>query len=466
MPNYTQEQVGKKIAETIRARITKFEGEVKSLRERELRKSAPAADVCPLCAEPDVGGQCACTRAHTAKKNDDGAPMAMSELCKSCGMSKCGCAPTAKAMSGEGSLGNWDEKRKECKECGKTHVKVRQDGGLVTHDAPGGKVCNGKRVIKDELPAAAKPKKPKTPQVPAMPGTSPLGIKPVTKDELASDKKAAGVGPINAITSKFKKPAAPAADTGKGPVRGARGMGVAGMAALARGEKQAVKKGEIAEAGKKVQSADDASKPKTASLKKDAMSAMIGKEPFKPAGSMGAPKLPGMTSAGAKGTAGKQPAGMGGGDAHKGAPGMHPDTAAGLADVKGVSPAGKWKSQGLPGLKSKLGDVAASKIPITEAPMASKGAPAAPASNPAADLKADKKAAGIGFLSNLLSRFRKPAPAAPVGSGPVRSQASPYAGVRGMAALARSEACGMTLLKSLGDCALCGKSEHLGRCPR
>lgn len=53
----------------------------------------------------------------------------------------------------------------------------------------------------------------------------------------------------------------------------------------------------------------------------------------------------------AKKVGGKQPVGMGGGDAMKP---THPETAAALADVKGLSPQSKWAGQGLPALKTKL----------------------------------------------------------------------------------------------------------------
>jgi hypothetical protein len=86
----------------------------------------------------------------------------------------------------------------------------------------------------------------------------------------------------------------------------------------------------------------------------------------------------------------------------------------------------------------------------------------APGNQDAVNLAADKKAAGVGWLNSLMSRFRKPAAAPPIGTGPVRSEASVYQGVRGMAALHRSE--DLALTKSLGDCAMCGIPEHMGEC--
>ncbi len=439
---HTPDQVGKAVGGLIRERIAKFQGDVEAMRTRELRKSAPGVDVCPLCAEPDVDGECACTKAHKAAatiKNDPtgDAPLAMNELCKGCGKSGCGgCGGTTKAEF-EGA------KTMACPNCRAKKVKVRQDGKPVTHTQvlPASEhdssyrekskaLCNGERIIKTDTdpstllfedkdpkalhPSDKKAKKPKTPQVPTgAAGATPLGIK---KDEAAPGAKLPKAGkPV-----KISKP-------------GSGGQIVA----------------------------------KSEELRKDTMGALVGKDKWKAPGSMGAPTLPGMTPkkpAGVVGVAGKQPVGMGGGDATKGAPGMHPETAAGLADVKG---AGSWKTTGLPGLKAKLGAI--KEIPIQASlpgPAQKTAAVAAkPASDPAADLKADKKAAGIGFLNNLLSRFRKPQGVVGSVSGPVRSQASPYAGVRGMAALARSEACGINLLKSLGDCPMCGTSEHLGKCP-
>jgi hypothetical protein len=79
------------------------------------------------------------------------------------------------------------------------------------------------------------------------------------------------------------------------------------------------------------------------------------------------------------------------------------------------------------------------------------------------NLAADKKAAGVGFLNNLITRFKG------IGSkgwGQVGNGNANRIGA-GMAALARSEK-DMTkaeeFRKMLGKCALCKRDEHDGKC--
>lgn len=197
-----------------------------------------------------------------------------------------------------------------------------------------------------------------------------------------------------------------------------------------------------------------------------------------------------------------------------GSGGMHPNTAAGLSDVRAISPAAtaqqpfkpsyahlspvvranaqmaKFKSiahnpLAMPGNTPLVnpnamtghavsGQITAKPAPaIAQAPAgqpkvqvqadAAKPGQAQSAVQDAANLAADKKAGGVGWLNSLISRFRKPV-AAPIGTGPVRSQMSPFQGIRGAAALARSESFETDLRKSLGNCVLCNKEEHLGNC--
>jgi hypothetical protein len=210
------------------------------------------------------------------------------------------------------------------------------------------------------------------------------------------------------------------------------------------------------------------------------------------------------------GVAGQQPVGQGGGDAHKvpgagaaalpktGAP--HPDTAASLSDVKQLAPAAAWKGAGLPKLKAALAGVKAKKA-APAVPPAAASAPPAPANaapaaqipdwvnNPQthakdkAQLTADKRAGGVGFLNSLISRFSRRAPAAadptpglePAGmrGGPVQSQrfhgALPLRRGEYDDGLAMGEKSGAKKPAAkkgfaLTKCAMCKSAEHPGVC--
>jgi hypothetical protein len=233
--------------------------------------------------------------------------------------------------------------------------------------------------------------------------------------------------------------------------------------------------------GGQVSEKSDPAIKKSEKLQKDTARSMAGMEPWKKAGSMPAPQLPGMTAAKPKATVASIRA----------AAAMHPDTAASLASVKAAAPAASWKAQGLPGLKAKLATVAA--VPIHEAApvIPGRSLPAegtrkpVPLSQPsdAANLASDKKAAGIGFLSNLISRFKGIGNKnwAKVGNGNANRIGA------GAAALARSEKPMGLRVKStipklvkkmkpmtkaeafggdngLGNCLHCRKIEHGGPC--
>jgi hypothetical protein len=206
------------------------------------------------------------------------------------------------------------------------------------------------------------------------------------------------------------------------------------------------------------------------------------------------------------GVGGKQPVGQGGGDAHKvphpapaagadptssTAAGLadvksmapnapHPATSAGLHNVQALAPKAAWSGAGLPKLKAALAGVKAAKTAPAAAPAGAPPAAApplasarpAPAPPPAispvhdkAQIAADKRAGGVGFLNNLISRFSRNKPAASMptpgmeparqGGGPVQSQR-----FHGARPLQRSEKGPFALDK----CAMCTKSEHAGLC--
>ena len=161
--------------------------------------------------------------------------------------------------------------------------------------------------------------------------------------------------------------------------------------------------------------------------------------------------------------------------------GMHPDTKASLGNVQAMAPNAAWKGGGLPSLKAKLQNVQASHVLAPKvAPTAAPAAPSRPTAivartAPAGQqLAADKRAGGVGFLNNLLSRFRRsPAAAAPTpgiaaapAAAPVRSQR-----FHGALPLQRSEEDPGAKKKSkakapFGEdkCLNCRKGEHSGMC--
>jgi hypothetical protein len=179
--------------------------------------------------------------------------------------------------------------------------------------------------------------------------------------------------------------------------------------------------------------------------------------------------------------------------------GMHPDTKASLGAVQASAPKAAWAGAGLPNLKAKLQGVQAAHAlapkPAAAAPaaapvvapkqMAHPNVAAARAKvganpatgmggSPASQLAADKRAGGVGFLNNLISRFRRPA-AAPVAAAPAASApaaaAPATAPVRsqrfhGAMPLQRSEPDAKKPKGVFGDdkCLNCKKSEHSGMC--
>jgi hypothetical protein len=178
--------------------------------------------------------------------------------------------------------------------------------------------------------------------------------------------------------------------------------------------------------------------------------------------------------------------------------GMHPETKASLGAVQAQAPKAAWAGSGLPNLKAKLQGVQAGHAlapkPAPAAAQPSIGqrlaaTPAKPVGNPAAlrtaarpaniggvranaQLAADKRAGGVGFLNNLLSRFRRPA-ASPPSAAPAQAAAAPAAApvqskrFHGALPLQRSEPDAAKKPKkafALDKCAMCRKAEHTGMC--
>ncbi len=262
--------------------------EIQSLRTRELRKSN--SGVCLLCGNPDRPGECTCA---SLRKDEEG--------------------------------GHEGPKTKNCPFCRAKGVGVRQDGSLVTHaqvitDDPrhktGGAVCNGKRVIKEEMSATT------------------------GNVETAPERKRKGAVLPGAKPSK------------KVPTEGSGGQLV-----------------------------------KSEPLQKDTARAIVGLGGFKKPGSMGAPKLPGMTSAKVDG--------------------MHPETASSLAALKGPHPETTASLAAVKPAPAAPAAAAASKVaPKVDSDGADKVGNLSLPGNDAANLAADKKAAGVGFLNSLITRFK------------------------------------------------------------
>lgn len=183
---------------------------------------------------------------------------------------------------------------------------------------------------------------------------------------------------------------------------------------------------------------------------------------------------------GVVGVGGKQPVGMGGGDAHK-VPQAVPATPLPqvnreLAGAKSIAGGGLPTAGAIgklphsPGLMPRAGNVQkpiAGSFVTRKDEVSPAGAPPAGAAQPIRDqanLAADKKAGGVGWLNALHAHVNRPkatkvshdvmtvrdqmnvanpppAAAAPAGAGPVRASGKPstYAGTKGMAALARGE---------------------------
>lgn len=160
--------------------------------------------------------------------------------------------------------------------------------------------------------------------------------------------------------------------------------------------------------------------------------------------------IPSVKQPAVTGTAGKQPVGLGGGDANKLTSSPHPD-----AGVKGSGSAGQWKGQGLPQLQQNLAAVrgGVSWLKATHA-KASRVHPAQ---------AAPKSQRFHGSLP--LQRSEKPTeskeaskPAA-IKTPEPKIESKRFHGVR---ALQRSE---KFLTKAeLGKCAMCKSEEHGGKC--
>lgn len=222
---------------------------------------------------------------------------------------------------------------------------------------------------------------------------------------------------------------------------------------------------------------------KSAALRKSPMDMVMGREKFKAPGTMAPAPLPGMGPVKVNG--------------------MHPDTHASLQDAKAARPSPAAASvatanKELGGFKS----IASSPVmggvkPIARGPIAiAANAKAKTAATPppipaaarkdevphqhyeaggqvdkghravaARDLAEDKRAAGVGFLSNLITRFKG------VGNktwGQTARTSPRASGVRPLQRSAKPETKKPFSMKKeeMGKCAMCSKMEHDGTCKK
>jgi hypothetical protein len=389
--NHTVPEIRQSLAKALRGAIDSYADDLRVLRERELRKSKKSEDI-------------------------GGGPLALSEMCKGGDMCK-------------GDHG-------DCKRCGRPIKTVEHTGnGLCGSCVRKPEVKKGEPFTKPgslPLPGMTPPKAPKKgpPPIPA----DAMKTKKGEKEDLlfGPEPKKRDVlprGPSPAANAKVG-----ATPTGTCSECGGKGHGPS---------KHAAKKDELpitaAAPDKKASGAklpgDKASKvvassagtggdvTKGKSLKKDALDIAVGRKPK--AAAAAPPKVPGVP--------GKQPVGQGGGDA----PGA---TSVAQANKE----LGRMKSVATNPTAMPTGAVptgvpkAAAAIPTT-----GKGPDALSNVRSKMNVQADMKAGGVGWLQRLVAS-RKPAPqvqSAPAGgTSPFgRSKPSPYAGVRGAAALARGE---------------------------
>lgn len=431
-PNLSLEEMRQALSIGLRDKVNAVAEQFKHLKTREVGRKLGKHELCPLCGNADVPGSCTCIglskaegvfkiqknaiMGYDANGNTNAAPMAMSE-----------------------------DKLEKCGTCGSMHKSgVRYDHELV---------------------------KEKDANIPVDDPLGPEAVLPDDKNVKEPDETGSG-GETKKLVKEALSPVAHAnAQMGK-------------FKSLAHNP--------LAMPGNNTPLVD---KPKLA--KAGALEGIMGGS-FKPKGSMG--PAPSQYAVGPAPKAAPAPAKVNG---------MHPDTAASLGAVRAMAPnaqpsrfahlspvvranaqMAKFKSLAsnplaMPGNTplvnpkamsghSVSGTINAKPAPaISQAPAgqpkvqiqadAAKPGAAQSAAQDAANLAADKKAGGVGWLNSLISRFKKPV-AAPIGTGPVRSAMGPMQGIRGAAALARSEKEENNLYKSLGDCALCRKPEHLGNC--
>lgn len=169
----------------------------------------PNEENCPLCNQPDEPGKCTCLNDQILGKNEEGqesgsfsgpasqgvtppgsAPMALSELCKTCGgkhapMDKC---MVAKKETNPGANGEPTKQQPLKPVAG---AKLPEKTEEIEHNEGAGSVSEpkkGKSLGKDEVPAAKPPKPaavstaPKTSTSPAAPKAPKIGV-PMGKDE-------------------------------------------------------------------------------------------------------------------------------------------------------------------------------------------------------------------------------------------------------------------------------------------
>ncbi len=394
---YSPREVHAALVKTVREKLDAAAAQIEDLRKRELaqadkksEKPLSKAELCPLCGNLDRPGSCTCIL-----RKDEDEPK--SKACPNC---------SKDVTVSDGKVGHHFEGRqaKPCAGVGKAPKGLEKD---EKDPGPGNSLG----------PSFACPKCHTFQNSYA--GRNPEGKK---------TWKCKKCGDVRATDESMNKdemvPNSAVADDKKVP------------GSVLPSDKMPKKVGSTEGSGGKITKKSEKGEKGVASLRKDAMGSLMGKDKWKKPGSMGAPTLPGMT-------------------APTKVNGMHPDTAASLADVKGLAPSAAKPAAAAPKLPAVAPATAKPTLPGAKpAPAA-----AAPAGNPDADLAADKKAAGVGFLNNLISKFKG------VGNAGWKRTATHSPKFSGVRPLARSEKkADQPLKKSMGNCLLCKADEHGGAC--
>lgn len=415
MAKTTKEQVRKAVAQTIRDTIESYENDVRALRTRELklhkREGLAKSDLCPICGNEDVPGSCTCIGMHKDEMADpgDSGGLAMGE-----GKSAAGIRGTP-AYNINNSIANLKTPKAAAPPVAMKPALGK--GELCEKCGKEGDLC--KCMAKDEIPSA--PAAPRAPKTPIRMGSAERGK---------------------------NRPAMPVSPTVP------KGGGIANII-------------------------------KSEELAKDATKIAFGLPSERKAPPLKA-VLPGMTGVAAAPTTlrtNTMIGGMGGAAARP----PHPSIASSIGEAKtmlankpvaGGNPTmGHLTPSVPPQARGAAIDAAFGAIPANvrkigaDETLAARAAQSKAAGlavhpgNEAAELKADMKAGGVGWLNKLVSSFKGTGNKtweAMRGAGASAHKAGSRVGAA-MGALARSEQ-EIDLIKSLGNCVLCNKDEHAGIC--
>ncbi len=442
---YTLPEALHKLTVSLKEKLAKFESDVQEMRARELApKEGKLAkhELCPLCGGPDRNGICNCLRKNAAMGYPQSTP----------GSGMPGGGPQS---GGAQPMGMAEKKLTKCGPgCG---------GGKHMDKCDLSEVKRGDDLTKAMPTSSASALAPKAPAAPTsvgqankeMGGFKSLASSPTAMPKTGGPSLTPGAGK-KPISSMGRGSASAAgmipnakAEKNMGSARSPYGTGAAGHATtanypsaikehlgkLGKDEKQMAPTPAAPE--RKVDGAKMPKKGKSVDAKKQGSGGEIkgGKSLSKAAPAISkAPEGAGVP--------GKQPVGQGGGDAHKTAAtsgkAPHPDTTASLASVKGMKPSVVSQAKGkanVQQLRGQLAGIAAKrpapasvdidvsdfdKGPAQGAALKTAGAAevnrlqkpdALQQVRNNANLKADKKAGGVGFLNALIRKFRPMAPA-------------------------------------------------------